>query len=247
MNDSIATEMKAREHHFHTQFHLEPYFGALEEPKFEKEFELKYIGHPTVLPRGQQVNSHSKDPAFFKSVHLGGEKIQELLEQSLKEEKALWESKVVVETKDFKMSGFKIRDKPLQMDRAKDILKDPPKKQALKQLYAKDYEPSPLSIMLQEPYVPPPNAASNTLGREYNPDKFITAKLTKKNLLESTSGNNSNHHGGKASTKEAKPEDFHRYLNPDKNGHNLLAHISKKKHPPLDKSQYSGPRWDPVS
>eukprot|EP01040_Poterioochromonas_malhamensis_P007088 gene7088-7654_t len=253
MGDSLDHEILVqKEKNFKTQFHLEGVFGGLELPKYEKEFELKYIGHPSTLPRGKLLNEEEKNSGFFKSVFLGGEKQQQLIEQAAEEEKRLWESKVVVENKSFQVGHFVIHDKPLPFARTENILKDPPKKQVLKNLYEKKgFENTPLSVFSLEPYAG--KNANNTIGRDVDPNKFITATYPPKEFefgVKTGHGTSPtrNKTGG---TMSQQPQDFLRYLNSNTLKGDLYSKLAKKKHPPIDKSSnsrdFSGPKWEAPS
>ncbi len=206
-------------------------FGALKPPEFEREFQLKLVGDRSSLPRGQLLPiATQSDPNAFRSVHLIDEEKARLMAETAAKERADWQSKVAVDHLDFKMSGFKVRDKAIPADRANDILKSEPKRIALQKLRTmttlrgKDigYTTTPLSIMNAEPYVP--NAAAKALVRGEDSSKFVTAQLG----------------------SDARPQDFLRYINADGQNAKVLSVLAKKKHPPQDRNsaECTGPRWD---
>jgi hypothetical protein len=250
--DSLDMELfTRREKNFHTQFHLDSTFGGLSEPQYEKDFELSKVGHPTDLPRGKMLNSTKKNTDFFQSVFIGGEKQQQMIKEAEEREKKEWESKVVVETKSFQVGHFVIHDKPLQFERYDNILRDPPKKKVLKDLYEKKgYETTPLSVFVDEPYAA--KNSNNTIGRDYCPEKFMTAKLlptlnnqltTEKDKKEETSVSKTR----RTLNQSNKPQDFVRYLNPDTIKGDLYSKVVKTKHAAIDKTGFSGPYWEAPS
>ena len=99
-------------------------FGALKAPEFQREFQLKLVGDKKRLPRGALVAGMGgdKDPAAFKSVHLGGEGQARIIEEALEKEKADWAAKVVVDDTSFKVGGFTVKEKVFQFERTNDIL-----------------------------------------------------------------------------------------------------------------------------
>lgn len=138
---------------------------------------------------------------------------------------------MVVDHTDFKMSGFKVRDVPIQHDRAKDILKDEPKKMALKMLYKREsfkgkdysYKPTPISIMNTGPYQE--NAATNALLRRTDTTKFVTMADVD------------------TDDSKAVPQDFVRHIHRDARAPKLLTLITKGSEvtpAPLEKV---GPKW----
>ena len=98
----------------------------------------------------------AQNPAFYKSVHLGGVENLRLQKETLEEEKvakesvasfglisgadlsmppqAEWLAKVVVDSLDFKLTRMVVKDKPLQLDRATDILTGAAQKQFFRKL-----------------------------------------------------------------------------------------------------------------
>jgi hypothetical protein len=145
-----------------------------------------------------------------------------------------WAKKVVVDHTDFKVGGFKVRDTPLQNDRAKDILKDEPKRLVLKMLYdrvshtGKDisHKPTPVTIMNTGPFVD--KAAHTALLRRTDTTKFVTmADLD-------------------SADSKAVPDDFIRHIHRDARAPKLVTILTKAAQydpPPINKS---GPKWDPA-
>jgi hypothetical protein len=249
--DSLDLELfTKREKNFHTQFHLDGIFGGLSEPQYEKEFELSKIGHPSDLPRGKLLNKKTKNSEFFQSVFIGGEKQQQMIQEAEEKDRKEWESKVIVDNKTFQVGHFVIHDKPLQFQRYDNILRDPPKKKIFKDLYEKKgFETTPLSVFVDEPYAA--KNSNNTIGRDYCPEKFMTAKLlptlnpstTEKEKKEETTVSKTR----RTLNQSAKPQDFIRYLNPDTIKGDLYSKVVKKKHATIDKTGFSGPYWEPPS
>eukprot|EP01038_Epipyxis_sp_PR26KG_P013134 gene13134-17601_t len=253
-------ELKTKENGYKIQLKPQSLFGALEPLSFEQEFQLKLIGNDAKLPRGLPKNDNIIDEKFFKSVHLGGEEQTKNLEAAQKQEKELWKSKVVVDSIDFKMSGFKIRDVPLQMDRTKDILKSEPKKESLKFIRTMhnskgrdiSYHTTPLSILNNEPYVP--NATEKALVRQTDRSKFITIRDV---LNNSNNNNQSGSITGSLEGTESKINssmignnlDFQKYIHKDTYTPKVVSFIAKKPILPQDRSSNEciGPKWDAPS
>ena len=61
----------------------------LEPLQFSRPFELKLVGSRKKLPRGvvSEENLRSKDPNFFRSVHIGGEEKLKMLADAKVQEK----------------------------------------------------------------------------------------------------------------------------------------------------------------
>lgn len=225
--------LRAREKGFLTQIPNGELFGALNLPQFEQPFELRLVGDREHLPRGKLFNEGEKDPKFFRSVHLGGENQAKIIQEALEQEKEEWKSKVVVDDIAFKVGGFKVRDRPLQADKCKDILHDEPHRKELKHLremtahrgYSLAYTTTPLSILNNEPYAP--QAGAKLLMRGKDESKFITTT----GLLEDDP-----HHA----------EDFHRFIHRDEFNPKIMSVVTKRKHPAQDRSsmECTGPRWD---
>lgn len=174
------------------------------------------------------------DPDAFRSIHLVDKEKQRLIEEAAAQEKADWQAKVKVDHLDFKMCGFKVRDKVIPAERTTDILKGEAQKLSLQKLRTmtthtgKDisYHTTPLSLMSSGPYVQ--NAAANALVRQSDSSKFITAKQT---------------------VNGEPPVDFVRFINTDSTNAKILSVLAKKKHPPQDRNsaECQGPKWEPAT
>jgi hypothetical protein len=239
LNENVRfTEL---ERGYSTRFKSDPYFGALKPVGFDREFQLKLVGDRHKLPRGLPTvgTRFDKDPDAFKSVHLVGDAQRKIVEEAQAKEKEEWESKVVVDHIDFKMCGFKIRDKPLQMNRTEDILHGEPKKEALQFLRTreshkkKDYglKPAPLSIMNDGEYIQ--NQSALALLRKADPNKFITAKIDMS--------------AGSSSGTGPPPQDFVRYIHKDANSSRIMSVLAKTKIPAMNDNEKVGARWEAAS
>lgn len=257
-SNSLDPSLKELELKFDVRGKADPIFGTLEPIAFEKPFDLTLVGSRTKLPRGYVDSSQlkQKDPNFFRSVHVGGvEQAQLAADAKIKEKEVYcriigytylavfyvylfvdqdWAKKVVVEHTDFKVGGYKVRDTPLQNDRAKDILKDEPKRLVLKMLYDRvshtgknlSHKPTPVTIMNTGPFVD--NAAHTALLRRTDTKKFVTmADLD-------------------SDDSKAVPEDFVRHIHRDARAPKLVTILAKAAQYdplPIDKT---GPKWDPA-
>jgi hypothetical protein len=202
-------------------------FGMLDPPEFHRPFELNLVGNQQKLPRGNITGGFEKNDHFWQSVHLHGEKSAKVQKEAEEKEIAEWKSKVVVDHLDFKVGGYKVRDKAIQMDRTHDILKGEAKEKSLikirnmKSHSGKDlsYSTAPLSLLGSEKYVP--NAAAKALVRAEDKTQFVTTKQT-----------------GTAS-------DFTRYIHHSTGKPTKQMAIARRKHPPLNSSDKKGAHWDP--
>ena len=226
-NNKQTASMLERERNFSVKSVKDALFGMLEPPEFHRPFELSLVGNQQKLPRGKTKGGHEKNDHFWQSVHLHGEKSAKVQKEAEEKEIADWKSKVVVDHLDFKVGGYKVRDKAIQMDRTNDILKGEAKEKSLikirnmKSHTGKDlsYSPAPLSLMGTEKYVP--NAAANALVRAEDKTQFLTTKQT-----------------GTAS-------DFTRYIHHSTGKPSKQMAISRRKHPPVTGSDKKGAHWDP--
>ena len=273
-DDTQDPLLRSLEKGFKTQIPVGGLFGALTPPTFERPFELKLVGDRIKLPRGAQTGGMEPDPNAFRSVHLGGENQARIVAEALEQEKKDWASKVIVDSLTVQVGGFKIRDKPLQVNRTADILHDEPHRETLKHLRTRvshrgsdwGYHPTPLSILTAEQYVP--NQAANALVRTTNPDKFITSQLLATNLNKSKTRDGKNNQAsasslmsnttgtelsspgemgsGKYDTGAAKPLDFTRYIHRDEFNPKLMSAVARRKHPPQESHERTGPKWDPA-
>jgi len=220
-------------------------FGALRAPEFQREFQLNLVGDQKRLPRGQLVAGMDgdKDPAAFKSVHLGGEGQARIVEEALEKEKADWAAKVVVDDTSFKVGGFTIKEKVFQFERTNDILKDAPVRKELRHLRDRksvsgkldySYSVAPLSLLSSGPFVQ--NAAADALVRQKQPGKFVTAALVPPDA--------------KPGTLSAKPQDFVRFIDRNANAPRIMCVLHKRPIAPLDYESEVGrsdPKWQPPS
>lgn len=269
-------ELRALEKGFKTQLAADGLFGSLKPVTFERPFELKLVGDRSKLPRGKLTGGTEPDPQAFRSVHLGGENQARIIAEAAAQEKKEWRDKIVVDNLTVQVGGFKIRDKPLQVNRTTDILKDEPKRQELIHLRNRvshrgddwGYHTAPLSILNAEPYIQ--NQATNALLRTADPSKFITstmlatkraqAKAEAKESIRMQTGGNArsstsiasssdtyDSYEDKAEAKE-KPLDFTRYIHKDTFNPKLMSVIARRKHPPQDRNsdECKGPKWEPA-
>lgn len=174
----------SQERGFNSQFRAQEYFGFLEPVEFTRPFELKLVGDKTKLPRGNLIAGESSDPAFFRSVHLGGAESLRLVDEARAKEKADWQAKVVVDDTAFKVGGFSVRDKPIMVDRASDILKSEPAAHALKHLRTTkshkgsdlSYQTAPVSILMTEEFGGGKHKLKGILARRTDETQFVTAR-----------------------------------------------------------------------
>ena len=81
------------------------------------------------------------------------------------------------------MGGYAVRDKPIPVDRANDILKGEPKKYALQKLRSMktakgndiSYHTAPVSILISDEYLGA-QGTKTILTRKSDETKFVTAK-----------------------------------------------------------------------
>ena len=127
-----------------------------------------------------------------------------------------------------------MRETPLQNDRAKDILKDEPKKVALKMLYersshgGKDFghKPTPVTIMNIGQYDEVGQAKA--LLRTTDTTKFITMKD-----LDS-------------SDSKVVPQDFIRHIHVDERVPKMVKMVSKSASYVPARLEKVGPKWEPA-
>jgi len=143
-----------------------------------------------------------------------------------------------------KIGNFHPRDRPLQVDRTSDILKDAPNGNALK--FIREYKSSrgrdlrydttPLTILSKGPFVQ--NAAEKALLRAVDKTKFITTRD-----MDLTAD-------GKT-IDGREPLDFKRFINKNANSSKVLSVLSKRVHPAQDKNVdqecADRSRWDHTS
>lgn len=248
LSDNVDHKTLLLEKGFITQIKSGLDFGSLEVNEYEREFELKLVGDKNKLPRGKLSKGFNKDPAAFRSIHIGGDNQAKMIEEAITKEKEDWAAKVVVDTLDFKISaGFVVRDSPIMMDRANDILVGEPKRLALlkireaKTSSGKDigYKTTPLSILSTGMYKP--GAGEKLLLRLPHKDKFVTAGG--QNVVDITTGLQKT--TLPVLNSHAEPKDFIKNIHKDANTSKVISVLSKKKHPPIDRlsDQCKGPRW----
>ena len=119
-------------------------------------------------------------------MHLGGTQQAQLVANAIKKEKEDWAAKVVVDDTTFRIGHLNVRDKPIQMERAGDILHDEPARRDLKTLRYKTskstgklitYGVPPLSMFNEEEYSHISKSAS-VLGRNDDRTRFVTTSGT---------------------------------------------------------------------
>jgi hypothetical protein len=223
-----------KEKKFHTFHKSLDVFGSLEPPVFEHPFELSLIGSrsPDALPRGKLLNPNQDNPEFFKSIHIGGDEQQRILQEALAKERADWKAKVIVDHEDFKVDGFLVKDRvSSQIDRYTDILHDAPKRIALKSIRKHassnkkldwSYGTTPMTIINKnEDYID--NIAKVGL-RVVEKDKFITAK------------------------ERGEAIDFHRYISTNASAPRIVKLLSTRpvQHGAKTKIEKSGPKWESI-
>ena len=216
-------ELLKLERGYSTRFRPEgKYFLNLEAPVYDHDFQLKLVGDKSKLPRGVLVEGENVNKDFFRSVHLGGDDALQIMEAAIAKEKSDWLDKMVVDHTDFKVGGFKVRDKPIMVDRIKDILKDEPKTKALVALRTMksvtsgrdmSYGPTPIGIMTREEYIP--NALSKALVRTKDETRFVTMTEETKLL-------------------NRRPQDFTSFINKDEYAPKLMRAVAKRLHRPIN-------------
>lgn len=130
------------------------------------------------------------------------------------------------------------------------------------------YRPAPLSVFSAEPYVSPRRAndtAGHTLTQSQSPSP--SRRQTQRRTASATASAGSSSEtssyassaasgshlrmrvrGGAERDREREGEsarDFTLYINRHAAEAKSVAMVSRRKHPPLDRSQCSGPKWDP--
>ena len=141
------------------------------------------------MPRGVLIagTRQHADESFFKSVHLGGTQQAQIVADAIRKEKEDWTAKVVVDSTTFRVGHLNVRDKPIQIERAGDILHDEPARRDLKTLRHKTsastgkiitYGVPPLSMFNEEPYSPHASKSVTILARQDDRTKFITTSGT---------------------------------------------------------------------
>jgi hypothetical protein len=217
--------LKEQERNFDNKLTGNRLFGMLEPCAYERGFELSAVGDRTRLPRGLLTGGGEQNKGFWRSVHASGDEGIKLQERIQQEDKDNWKSKMVVDTLDFKVGNFKIKDKAAQWQRHEDMLKDAPNTKAFKHLRdVKNYDTFPVAVMTTGGYVQ--NAAAKALMRAENKDHFITTR-------EIPPGSN------------APPKDFVRFINKHTDKPTIQTKVHKLKHPPLAHGSHDthGAKW----
>jgi hypothetical protein len=196
-------------------------FNMPKEPVFAHEFILKNVGDRSHLPRGRMIEGDDINREFFRSVHLGGDDAVKIMEEALAKEKEDWKKGVVVDSLDFKVGNFTVREKAIMLDRANGMLKDEPRTNTLKHLRTMksvggrdfSYGPTPITIMNTDEYIP--NAAGKALLRTVDETKFITCTEETMRLQQ-------------------RPTNFTSFINEHEFGPKLAKAVSKHKHYAID-------------
>lgn len=134
---------------------------------------------------------------------------------------------MVVDDTDFRVGNFSVRDTPLQVDRAKDILHLPIKKTAFKMVRNArlpsgkhaPLRPPPVSAFSSEPFAEPEDFTVSIRG---------------------------NHRERWTGTDPATGDkaDFYLRLHGDRMKRRSHKVVARRKHPPLKPSEMRGPRWE---
>ena len=133
----------------------------------------------------------------------------------------------MVDDTDFRVGNFNVRDKPLQVDRVKDILHPPIRKNAFKMVRnarlpsgkRAPLRPAPVSAFSLEAFSEPEDFAVSIRGNRH--ERWVAA--------DSTSGDKL---------------DFYLRLHRDRMKHKSHKSCARVKHPPLSPSEMRGPRWE---
>lgn len=133
----------------------------------------------------------------------------------------------MVDDTDFRVGNFNVRDKPLQVDRVKDILHPPIRKNAFKMVRnarlpsgkRAPLRPAPVSAFSLEAFSEPEDFTVSIRGNRH--ERWVAA--------DSTSGDKL---------------DFYLRLHRDRMKHKSHKSCARVKHPPLSPSEMRGPRWE---
>lgn len=134
---------------------------------------------------------------------------------------------------DFRVGKFSVRDKPLQTDRAKDILHLPVRKHAFKMVRnarlpsgkRAPLRPAPVSAFSLEEFSEPEDFTASIRGNHR--EKWAAAAAA-----------------GAADTNSGEKVDFYLRLHRDRMKHKSHKSCARLKHPPLSPSERKGPRWE---
>ena len=200
-------------------------FGGFEAPNFSRDYTSSNIGSSTQLPRGKLTET--KNPGFFNSVHLNGEEQADAERALLEKEKKRWRDAIVVDSLDFLVGGFVQKDRPDQLDRRSDILKDKAQKTSLK-IVRNARLPSGKKVPLR----PAPYSAFS--GDPYEDPKDFTEDLRPNDATTYLTKD-----------ETGKGTDFYRFIHHHTGKPKTQTFISKKKAAPLTEAErFSGdPRW----
>jgi hypothetical protein len=233
--DKKTAQQRIQEGGYKTQIQGGNDFGKLKWPQYSREFQLNRVGDKQKLPRGKMTTGvpQDQDPNYTRSVFVGGDDAAAEEEADRIAEKEAWKSKVVVEDTSFKVGGFMIRDVPLQCERSKDILKDPPQTKDLKYLRTRTgHDGRDFSTPNEMPFTiinvgEFKEGAANVLMRKTDKTKFI---------------------GTTSLPKEAGP-DFVRFINMNERLPKSQRLVHKRSIPPQDRrtaKECVGPKWQSV-
>jgi len=135
-----------------------------EEGALHKQLSLRKApeGVPEFLTaiHGSSSGLFTKDPAFWQTVHCGGDSWEELQQELKTAAKEAWKDKVVVKYVHFHTLGYST-DTPAQGDKYKGLLKDSPQKKGFKVAEA---PPAPISMDLATPWQGSMVRATGSLG-----------------------------------------------------------------------------------
>lgn len=134
---------------------------------------------------------------------------------------------VVVDDINFRVGNFKIRDTPIQIDRARDILQPPIKKAAFK-IVRNSRLPSGKSA----PLCPPPISA-------FSPEPYVEQE----DFTVSIRGNQRDHWAAEDPLTGEKL-DFQLHLHSERMKPIPHKVCARKKHPPMTALEMHGPRWE---
>ncbi|CAM9755289.1 unnamed protein product, partial [Choristocarpus tenellus] len=224
-DDSDNNPIPGREDFYSIPSNGKMIFGGLEPPEYDRDCDTSLIGNRSRLPRGRMKSC--VNPGFFQSVHLGGDGLaKEKADTKLKEEE-IWKSKVVVDNTDFLVGSFSVRDRPLQVDRAKEILQSPIKKTAFRMVRNARLpsgrrallRPAPVSAFASEPFVDHKDFTVDLRGDD--PELFVGTDPETGNRV-----------------------DFETHLHRDRMKKKSHIICSRRKHPPIYEHEKLGPRWE---
>ena len=187
-----------------------PPFSALQLPEYERDFDRTHIGSLRRLPRGKLANEGAVNIDFTRSVFLDddGPVVDPYLDRI-----------------PMHVSGFNVRDRPLQVDRAKDILKDPPAALPLRRVRNARL-PSGKRVKLQAAPI------SALATEEYEDPRDFTVDLRK---------DQPEHFSSRDPT--GKPIDFTIRIHPDRMKKKVDTILGHTKIRPMGLSEAADSRW----